>query len=170
MATSRYVALTPIRHNGKLFAVGDALALTDAQAASLGSAIAPQAGALPAMPPDPPVPVLATPSESGRTYFAGGIDITDELTAGGGGGTLASGTYICDVGTRTWTGTIKPAILTLTPGAGGTAYIEATEDGTIWVAWSEGVVSAATTARLAGPVVGLRVISTVTASTLGVVA
>lgn len=62
MATSRYVALTPIRHNGKLFAVGDALALTDAQAASLGSAIAPQAGALPAMPPDPPVPVLATPS------------------------------------------------------------------------------------------------------------
>ena len=40
MATSRYVALTPIRHNGKLFAVGDALALTDAQAASLGSAIA----------------------------------------------------------------------------------------------------------------------------------
>lgn len=117
-----------------------------------------------------PVPVMATPSESGRTYFAGGIDITDELTAGGGGGTLASGTYTCDVGTRTWTGTIKPAILTLTPGAGGTAYIEATEDGTTWVAWSEGVVSAATTARLAGPVVGLRVISTVAASTLGVVA
>lgn len=75
MATSRYVALTPIRHNGKLFAVGDALALTDAQAASLGSAIAPQAGALPAMPPDPPVPVLATPSPLGLTKpKAGGVD------------------------------------------------------------------------------------------------
>ena len=122
------------------------------------------------MPPDPPVPVLATPSGPGRTYSAGGIDVTDELTGGVGGGTLSSGTYTCDVGTRTWTGTIKPSLLTLTPGAGGTAYIEATEDGATWVPWSEGVVSSVTTARLAGPVVGLRVISTVTASTLGVVA
>lgn len=65
MATARYVALTPIRHNGKLFAVGDPLALTDAQATSLGGAVAPQAGALPAMPPDPPVPVFAIPSDQG---------------------------------------------------------------------------------------------------------
>lgn len=75
MATSRYVATTPIRHNGKLFAVGDALALTDAQAASLGSAIAPQAGALPAMPPDPPVPVLAFPSPSGNKALSSGTDL-----------------------------------------------------------------------------------------------
>lgn len=73
MATARYVALTPIRHNGKLFAVGDPLALTDAQASSLGGAVAPQAGALPAMPPDPPVPVMAIPSEGLLTFPGSGI-------------------------------------------------------------------------------------------------
>ena len=82
---------------------------------------------------------------------------------------LQSGDYACSVGVRTWTGVIGSAILTLTPGAGGTAYIEATEDGTTWIVWSEGVVSSETTARLAGPVVGLRVTSTVSDSSLGVV-
>lgn len=32
------------------------------------------------------VPVMATPSGSGRTYLTGGVDVTDELTAGGSGG------------------------------------------------------------------------------------
>lgn len=31
-------------------------------------------------------PVTAIPSESGRAYLAGGVDVTNELTAGGSGG------------------------------------------------------------------------------------
>lgn len=116
-------------------------------------------------------PVTAISSESGLVFPEEVAAAIAALGVGEGSpSALPAGSYACGVGTRTWTGTIKPALLTLTPGAGGTAYVEATEDGTTWVPWSEGVISAATTARLAGPVVGLRVISTVAASTLGVVA
>lgn len=40
----------------------------------------------PAMLPANQAKVGATPSGSGRTYLAGGVDVTDELTAGGSGG------------------------------------------------------------------------------------
>lgn len=59
MATkSRYVANVPILHNGTRFAIGDPLALTVSEAASMGSAVTAQAGALPAMPADPLVPAM----------------------------------------------------------------------------------------------------------------
>ena len=74
MADRRYVTLSPLKWAGNKFATGTPVALPDSEGAKLvaAGAVAEQAGALPAMPPGPAVPVMAIPSESGPVIYVGG--------------------------------------------------------------------------------------------------
>lgn len=85
MATkSRYVANVPILHSGTRFAIGDPLALTAAEAASMGSAVTAQAGALPVMPADPLVPAMIPAGSTAVSTFvsAQGVVISADMSFG----------------------------------------------------------------------------------------